>query len=81
MREQFLKVANDWGTENKISTIGTDSAANMLAAMRTLYEHISCNAHILQRTITVCLDSSGFADVLAKCCKIVGHFKQSPAST
>ena len=80
--EQFLKVANDWGIENKISTIGTDSAANMLAAMRALpYEHIACNAHILQRTITVCLDNSGFAGVLAKCRKIVGHFKQSPAST
>ncbi|XP_019211076.1 zinc finger BED domain-containing protein 1 [Oreochromis niloticus] len=80
--EQFLKVANDWGIENKISTIGTDSAANMLAAMRALpYEHIACNAHILQRTITVCLDSSGFVGVLAKCRKIVGHFKQSPAST
>lgn len=80
--EQFLKVANDWGLEMKISTIGTDSAANMLAAMRALpYEHIACNAHILQRTITVCLDSSGFVGVLAKCRKIVGHFKQSPAGT
>ena len=80
--EQFIKVANDWGIENKISTIGTGSAANRLAAMRALpYEHITCNAHILQRTITVCLDSSGFTNALAKCCKIVGHFKQSPAST
>ncbi|XP_072237421.1 E3 SUMO-protein ligase ZBED1-like [Leuresthes tenuis] len=80
--EQFLNVANDWGIENKISTIGTDSAANMLAATRALpYEHIACYAHILQRTITVCLDGSGFAGVLAKCRKIVGHFKQSPAST
>ncbi|XP_075884650.1 E3 SUMO-protein ligase ZBED1-like [Nelusetta ayraudi] len=80
--EQFLQVANDWGIEAKISTIGTDSAANMLAAMRALpYEHIACNAHILQRTITVCLDNSGFVGVLAKCRKIVGHFKQSPAST
>ncbi|CAJ1069764.1 E3 SUMO-protein ligase ZBED1-like [Xyrichtys novacula] len=79
--EQFLKVANDWGIENKMFTIGTDSAANMLAAMRALpYEHIACNAHILQRTITVCIDSSGFAGVLAMCRKIVGHFKQSLAS-
>uniref|UniRef100_A0AAQ5X7Z0 HAT C-terminal dimerisation domain-containing protein n=2 Tax=Amphiprion ocellaris TaxID=80972 RepID=A0AAQ5X7Z0_AMPOC len=80
--EQFLKVANDRGIENKISTIGTDSAANMLAAMRALpYEYIACNAHILQRSITICLDSSGVAGVLAKCLKTVGHFKQSPAST
>lgn len=77
--KQFLEVANDWGIENKISTIGTDSAANMLADMRAL--PITCNAHILQRTITVCLDGSGFVGVLEKCCKIVGHFKQSLAST
>ncbi|KAK7896627.1 hypothetical protein WMY93_021952 [Mugilogobius chulae] len=80
--EQFRKVANDWGIENKIFTNSTDSAANMLAAMRALpYEHIACNAHILQRTITVCLVRSGFVGVLAKCRKIVGHFKQSQAST
>ena len=60
--EQFLKLANDWGIENKISIIGTDSTANMLAARRAFpYEHIAYNAHILQTTITVCLDSSGFA--------------------
>lgn len=75
--KQFLQVANDWGIENKISTNGTDSAANMLAAMRALlYEHILCNAHILQRTITVCLNNSGFTGVLAKCRKMVGHFSK-----
>ena len=64
--EQFLKVANDWGIANKMTTIDTDSTANMKAAMRALpYEHIACNAHILQRTITVCLDDNGVVSVLA----------------
>ncbi|KAK0153914.1 Zinc finger BED domain-containing protein 1 [Merluccius polli] len=80
--EQFLGAAHDWGIADRISTIGTDSAASPLAAMRALpYEHIACNAHILQRTITACLDSGGFAGVLAKCREIAGHFQQSPAST
>ncbi|KAL7405327.1 hypothetical protein ABVT39_027263 [Epinephelus coioides] len=33
--------------------------------MRALpYKHIACNAHILQRTITVCLDGSGYVTEL-----------------
>ncbi len=37
--------------------------------------------HMLQRTITVCLGDSRFGDALAKCRKIAGRFKHSPAST
>ncbi|KAL2086195.1 hypothetical protein ACEWY4_017254 [Coilia grayii] len=54
----------------------------MVAAARQLpFEHIPCVAHMLQRTITVCLEDSSFDTALAKCRKIVGHFKHSPAST
>ncbi|XP_041830824.1 E3 SUMO-protein ligase ZBED1-like isoform X2 [Melanotaenia boesemani] len=51
------------------------------AARRMPYEHIPCAAHMLQRTITICLEDSSFDTALAKCRKIVGHFKHSPAST
>ncbi|KAL7876928.1 hypothetical protein SRHO_G00035710 [Serrasalmus rhombeus] len=48
----------------------------MMAAARQLpFQHMPCVAHILQRSVTVCLDSCGFNDVLAKCRKIVGHFR------
>ncbi|XP_071376199.1 E3 SUMO-protein ligase ZBED1-like [Centroberyx affinis] len=54
----------------------------MVAAVRKLpFDHMPCIAHMLQRTITVCLGDSGFGDALAKCRKIVGHFKHSPANT
>lgn len=54
----------------------------MMAAARHLpFQHMSCVAHILQRTITVSLADSGLTDVLAKCRKMVGHFKNSPANT
>lgn len=54
----------------------------MVAAMRELtYQHMPCVAHVLQRTITVCLEDSGFTATLAKCRKIVAHFKHSPANT
>ena len=54
----------------------------MVAAVRKLpFECRPCIAHILQRTVTVCLDDSMLGDALAKCCKIAGHFKQNPANT
>ncbi|XP_053289765.1 E3 SUMO-protein ligase ZBED1-like [Pleuronectes platessa] len=54
----------------------------MVAAARSLpFEHMPCVAHIIQRTITVSLRDSGFDGALAKCRKIVGHFKHSPANT
>lgn len=40
-----------------------------------------CVAHLLQRTITVCLADSGFTATLVRCRKIVGHFKHSPSNT
>ncbi|KAL7406448.1 hypothetical protein ABVT39_019801 [Epinephelus coioides] len=80
--EQFDAVTKEWEIENKVTTIRTDSARNMVAAARQLpFEHIPCAAHMLQRTITVCLEDSSFDTALAKCRKIVGHFKHSPAST
>ncbi|XP_060756808.1 E3 SUMO-protein ligase ZBED1-like [Neoarius graeffei] len=54
----------------------------MTAAMRRLtFQHMPCVAHLLQRTITVCLADSGFTATLARCRKIVGHFKHSPSNT
>ncbi|XP_061892294.1 E3 SUMO-protein ligase ZBED1-like [Entelurus aequoreus] len=79
--EQFQTVACKWEIERKVTTIGTDSARNMIAAARILpYEHMPCIAHVIQRSITVSLADSGFVPALAKCRKIVGHFKHSPAN-
>ena len=79
--EQFLTVARKWEIEGKVTTIGTDSARNMIAAARLLtFEHMPCIAHILQRSITVSLSDSGFVHALSKSHKIVGHFKHSPAN-
>ncbi|XP_078111814.1 E3 SUMO-protein ligase ZBED1-like [Sander vitreus] len=79
--EHFSEVAEAWGIANKVTTIGTDSARNMLAAARLLpYEHMPCVAHSLQRSIAMSIRESGFENVLAKCRKLVGHFKHSPAN-
>ncbi|KAL4007732.1 hypothetical protein ACER0C_001584 [Sarotherodon galilaeus] len=76
--DHFLNVANEWKIKDKLTTLGTDSACNMVAAARLLsFEHMPCTAHILQRTITVSLNDSAFERALAKCRKIVGHFKHT----
>ncbi|CAG5861716.1 unnamed protein product [Menidia menidia] len=39
--QQFLSVAEAWGVQPKITTVGNDSARNMIAAARKLpYEHM-----------------------------------------
>lgn len=79
---QFLDVANQWGIADKISTIGTDSAPNMVAAGRILpFEHLPCVAHVVQRAIVMSLREGGFDGALAKCREVVGHFKHSPANS
>lgn len=79
--EHFMHVAEQWDIENKVSTLTTDSARNMIAAARKLpFEHIPCIAHSLHRSITVSLQNSPFDSALAKCRKVVGHFKHSPAN-
>ncbi|XP_039519490.1 E3 SUMO-protein ligase ZBED1-like [Pimephales promelas] len=53
----------------------------MTAAARLLpFEHLPCTAHCVQRTVTVSLHDCGLDGILAKCRKIVGHFKHSPSN-
>ena len=79
---QFLSVANQWAIQDKITTVGTDSAPNMIAAGRILpFEHLPCIAHLVQRAVVMSLRDGGFDAVLGKCRKVVGHFKHSPANT
>lgn len=79
--EHFLQVARQWNIEIKIKIVTTDSARNMIAAARQLpFDHMPCIAHSLHRAITVSLQNSPFDGALAKCRKLVGHFKHSPAN-
>lgn len=62
--EQFLSVAEEWGIQQKVTTIGTDSARTMMATARCLpFQHMPCVAHIVQRTITVSFADSGFSEM------------------
>lgn len=79
--EHFLQVAREWNIEEKVVSLTTDSARNMIAAARQLpFEHMPCAAHSMHRSVTVSLHNSPFDNALAKCRKVVGHFKHSPAN-
>lgn len=79
--EDFINVALQWNISHKVSTLGTDSARNMMAVATHLpFVHVPCVAHSLQRSITVSLQDSVFANVLDKCRKVVDHFKHSPTN-
>ncbi|XP_038149644.1 E3 SUMO-protein ligase ZBED1-like [Cyprinodon tularosa] len=79
--EHFMQVAREWDIEQKVVSLTTDSARNMIAAARQLpFEHMPCIAHSVHRAVTVSLTNSPFDSALAKCRKVVGHFKHSPAN-
>ena len=70
----FTEVAQQWDVSNKVTTLSTDSARNMIAAARQLpFDHVPCFAHSLQRSVTLSLHNSAFDNVLAKCRKVVGQ--------
>ncbi|XP_060792633.1 E3 SUMO-protein ligase ZBED1-like [Neoarius graeffei] len=79
--EHFMKVAREWNIEKKVVSLTTDSACNMMAAARKLpFEHMPCVIHSVHRAIKVSLHNSPFDSALAKCRKLVGHFKHSTAN-
>ena len=56
----FMDLAKQWNIENKVTTVCTDSARNMIAAARHMpFEHLPCIAHSLQMSIAVSLQNSG----------------------
>lgn len=72
-----MHVAREWNITEKVSTLTTDSARNMIAASKELpFEHMPCTAH-LQRAVTVSLQHSPFDNALATCRKVVGNFRHS----
>ncbi len=80
--QHFLGVANAWSINEKVTTFATDNARNVTAAVaRTPFVNVVCQAHTLQLAVNNAITAVGIDTTLAKCRKIVGHFKHSPANT
>ena len=76
---ELKQIADDWGIDEKISCIVTDSAANMLAAARiTGWRHLPCFAHTLNLIVQEATEKdTELSDLRRKCRSIVTYFKQS----
>lgn len=71
--EHFTEVLQQWNLSDKVTTLGTDSAPNMITATRQLpFDHVPCFVHSLQHCVTVSLHNSAFDNVLPKCRNLWG---------
>lgn len=78
LKEEFLRVANDWSILKKICTVTTDNAANVKAAVNlTEWGHIGCFAHTINLIVQSGLDIPQVAALRTKVKQIVQHFHKS----
>jgi hypothetical protein len=76
---ELMKIAIEWDITDKICSITTDNAANMIAAARlTKWRHIPCFAHSLNLIVQEATENDEKLSKLHhKCRNIVTYFKQS----
>ena len=76
--DDLQAVVDDWNLAPKVAGITTDNARNMVAALAQLpWIRVSCFAHTLQLAVKEGLKVPAVVEILARCRKIVGHFKHS----
>lgn len=52
LRNELVRVVNDWGLERKVHTIVSDNAANIVRAINlTGFQHVSCVAHTINLVV------------------------------
>ena len=76
--DDLQAVVDDWNLAPKVAGIITNNARNMVAALAQLpWIRVSCFAHTLQLAVKEGLKVPAVVEILARCRKIVGHFKHS----
>ena len=78
--EIIKKLLDSWKVpKTRVHTVVRDNAANMVAGIEQCgLPSIGCAIHTLQLVIKDCiLAQRSVSDMLARCRKIVGHYKQS----
>ena len=78
--EMITKLLDSWAIEKtRVHAVVRDNAANMVAGIeKTELSAIGCTIHTLQLVIKDCIMTQRVViDMLARCRRIVGHFKHS----
>ena len=86
MSEKLSEVFNDWNIEKtNIMAILTDNGANMVAAVRNLFEssgkHLPCFAHTINLIVDKMLSEGDTRNFVDKVREIVKYFKKSVMAT
>ena len=78
IQAQVEAFMNKWKVGLKVKHIVSDNANNMTKAIKLLNRtHFPCMAHTLQLCINHGIEQAGISVTLAKCRKVVCHFKHS----
>jgi hypothetical protein len=80
---ELEKLANEWEIKDKVVSIITDNAANMIAATRVCgWTHLSCFAHTLNLVVTDAIKADDdLMRVQQKAKNVVSFFNHSPKAT
>ena len=78
IQQQVEELIKEWKLQGKVKYIISDNARNITKAIRLMgLMHFPCMAHTIQLSINHAIDEAGISTTLAKCRKIVGHFRHS----
>lgn len=76
--EHVRTILHQWNIQGKVHHMISDNAANIVKAVKLVpLIHLPCMAHTFQLAINNGLAKAGIETTLAKCRKIVGHYKHS----
>lgn len=79
IRDHVTEVISQWNITDKVFSLCSDNAANMLKASRLLnIDHLPCMAHTLQLAINHGIKECGISSLLAKSRSIVSKVRKSP---
>ena len=82
LQDVLSDMFKSWSLSDKVCGATTDNCGNIVNAVGLLgLEHVPCIAHTLQLSIKRGLDLPAVNKVLARCRKLVQHFRKSPKET
>lgn len=81
--DKFENVFSNWEIEDKVMTVITDNAKNVINAVQILSRitilvniwDVTCAAHSLQFIINKALEEDSILEIIREISSLVGHFK------
>lgn len=86
IKENVLRILQNWKLKDKVLIVVTDNASNMKSAVEKMgYRHFGCYAHSINLIVRSCTTESTpketISGVITKVKSIVAHYKRSVKAT